>query len=42
MGVIHTFEKEFKRVPPGKYNGNILRVLGSIQTRTRSKYRHQE
>ena len=41
MGVIHTFEKESKRVPPGKSNGNILRVLRSVQTRTRSKYSHK-
>ena len=41
MGVIHTFEKESKRVPPGKSNGNILRVLRSVQTHTRSKYSHQ-
>ena len=39
--IIYLFEKESKRVPPGKSNGDILRVLRSVQTRTRSKYSHQ-
>ena len=41
MGVIHTFDKESKRVSPGKSNSNILTVFRSVQIHTRSKYSHQ-
>lgn len=39
-GVIHPFEKESKRVPAGKSNGDVLRVLCSVQTRSKSKHEH--
>ena len=40
-GVITTFEKKGKRVPTGKKNGNILRVLRAVRLRTKSHYEHR-
>ena len=40
-GVIHTFENESKRIPPGKSNGDVLRVLRSVQARPKNKHEHK-